>query len=216
MADLQNVKEFFLHDYEHVAAAYFDEHKAFTSFFKFYLTIMTAPAVAALYYLKEGGADLGKVSVVVIVFFAVLGVVGLLMSIVLINIRFEILTLARNVNLIRGFFKDLGGLSNEEMQKYVFFPMDRACPRFYEHRGIGFTKSVVVCTALINGLLWMLVAWTSMAMIYGPLCGLWCYTLISMGVLILSVGLHLVTYRRLAELKEQLHGTTTKATPPPA
>lgn len=202
MADLQVLKEFFLQDYEHVAAAYFDEHKTFTSFFKFYLTIMTAPAVVALYYLKEVGADLHKVSVLVVVFFLVLGLVGYLMSVVLINIRFEILKLAREVNLIRSFFKDLAGLSEEEMRKYVFFPMNRAYPPFYEAKGIGLTKAALVSMALINGLLWALAGWTGMSKVFGALFGPLAYALMLVGVLILSVGWHLATYRALARRAE--------------
>jgi hypothetical protein len=164
MADNVGLEKFFLADYEQVAKAYFDQHKRFADFFKFYLTIMTVPTSVVVYLVKEGSFSLDQLglavsSVPLAALFLVLAMVGFMMMMILINIRFEILRHARQVNLIRGYFRDHVALKPEIAEQYFLFPPRGDYPRFKETK-FGSMKSVVSCMAVINSSVAVPFFWT--------------------------------------------------------
>lgn len=212
MGELDGLKEFFLKDYDHVAEAYFDQHKRFTDFFKFYLTIMTVPTSVVVYLVKEGNLDLNKLGIAVssvplAALFLVLAMVGFLMMVILINIRFEILRHARQVNLIRKYFKDQSGVPDEKARQYMLFPPRGDYPKFKETK-LGSMKSVVICMAFINSsvaipFFWTLAGWMGQSL--WCLSSIWAHNLLTLAMWMGAISIHSFSYKHRADAEETLY-----------
>jgi len=154
--EVTGLQEFQLREYEKIAEAHFKTNELISSFFRYYLAIMTIPVtvigtVATLatdnkfsdtltYFIH--GTD--KLPGMLLLGTAALGV--LMMSYIL-NLRFDALLYARQVNGIRKSFFDSSELSPVIRTKLSVLPVITSIPKYLERE---YFEPVVFTFALIN------------------------------------------------------------------
>lgn len=132
--DAKNVIDFLLEEYKQMGAAFFDLSSQKTQMFRFYLLLVTIPVSLIVGVLGLGieNSPLGSfvVSYVLPVFMIIIAVAGLLMTAIVVDIRFEAIMYAKTINVIRKYFKDIAAA--HKLSKYFILPDSDDVPRFNE------------------------------------------------------------------------------------
>jgi uncharacterized HAD superfamily protein len=131
-----------LKEFELIAEAHFKTADAISSFFRYYLIVMSLPATAAAFFLSThrdletailptissgGEFVLGCVMVLA-------AAVGYFLMLYLSNLRMDGLLYARTVNAIRKYFYDNSDLPTVTQQQMRVLPQTRHVPPYYEGR----------------------------------------------------------------------------------
>lgn len=149
MSDLKTT-DFLLKEYDRISEAHFNTSNQISVFFRYYLTLMSVPALLLLYINKD-------ISVVESIFrkdtaFALkpqlgilcvlISVIGVALTIFLTKLKFEHILYARTVNGLRNYFHK----QDPELKQYLVLPTDIKKPSF---TGFGFL-SLVIVNGLVN------------------------------------------------------------------
>jgi hypothetical protein len=131
------VDEFMLTEYQTIATAHFDLHNGLRQNFRFYLGLIAIP-VTVFAVFKNPDMEIFALPKVMLYLFGVIAVLGFLMFLNMINMRFDIILYTRAVNGVRSYFK----IRAEETGNAIFevgrkLPVDKNRPPYNE----GFNRA---------------------------------------------------------------------------
>lgn len=142
--------EFLLKEYDRISEAHFNTSNQISSFFRYYLTIMSVPSILVIY-------SNDKISLVNQLFdfkinfilrpylgllFIIISLIGLALTFYLIKLKFEHILYARTVNGIRNYFS----CKDENLDNFLVLPTNKKIPSFIS---LGF-GSLVFVNGLVN------------------------------------------------------------------
>jgi len=144
--------DFLLAEYENIAGAHFRAIQTITSFFRYYLLIMSVPVSAIAFLLNWGGHEAPGQLVWRFQFPAYLGlfavsVVGLFVYLYILNLRFDAVLYARVINGVRKYYYDRSGAPAWEQARLRVLPQTTAVPHYVEPR---YFLPVVLVFGLVN------------------------------------------------------------------
>jgi len=180
--------EFMLAEYKNISTAHFELHNAFRQMFRFYLGIVAVPITVFAFTYKDASLALRTLPLVFIYILLLTGIIGLLMFLSLVNIRFDIVFYTRTVNGTRNYF--MSRATETKLQPYLFLPGDMRYPAYRETYKAYWWQFLMI--AIINS---MYVTIVSLR-----LSGHW-YIAIAVGALFFAV--HVLAYYRLASRRDQ-------------
>ena len=134
MPDKEELSEFMLKEYEHLAAAYFNSHDITAKWVKYYLVILATPfsLIAFIYKDKPQDFNLFVLPITLSILICLVGFIGLLISFIILNTRLDTTLYARAVNGVRRYFWDRAREKkiaiNESL--YRVLPDDVKVPKF--------------------------------------------------------------------------------------
>lgn len=102
--------EYLLKEYEHIADAHFNVSQTISSFFKYYLILMAIPLSITSYLISPTGSKdsnyilTKNLSVIITSSYGILGLIGILLCVYVINMRLDAILYARTINGIRRYF----------------------------------------------------------------------------------------------------------------
>ncbi len=147
MSDLSVFETFQKEEYAHIAQAHFKTNESISSFFKYYLVVAALPVSALAAYVSgmqknlpmassggvAGPAGLSGDPKIMLAWLSLMvGVVGLCLCLYLIQLRFDVLLYARQVNLIRRFFYDRADGPMDYKSNLRLLPVSANAPRYFE------------------------------------------------------------------------------------
>src|SRR5581483_10118740 len=124
------VDEFMLTEYETIASAHFDLHGGLRQNFRFYLGLIAIPFTVFAVF-KDASIQFLKLPTVLLLLFLVVPILGFLMFLAMINMRFDIILYTRAVNAVRDYFNMRAtelGVSN--FRSYLKLPTDKNKPPY--------------------------------------------------------------------------------------
>jgi hypothetical protein len=142
--------DFLLKEYERISEAHFNTSNQISLFFRYYLTLMSVPALLVLYINKD-------ITTVENIFDStvhfplkphigwlclLISLIGLALTIYLTKLKFEHILYARTVNGIRNYFHT----QDENLKQFLVLPTNTKKPSFI---GFGF-GSLVFVNGLVN------------------------------------------------------------------
>jgi len=119
---------FVLEEYKNISKAHFELHNGFRQMFRFYLGIMAVPVTVFAFAYKDQNISLANLPSVFVYILLLTGVIGCLMFLSLINIRFDIIFYTRTVNGTRAYFMK----KQKDLSKYLLLPGDMRFPSYQE------------------------------------------------------------------------------------
>lgn len=180
--------EFMLAEYKNISTAHFELHNAFRQMFRFYLGIVAVPITVFAFTYKDTSLALRTLPLVFVYILLLTGIIGLLMFLSLVNIRFDIVFYTRTVNGTRNYF--MSRATETKLEAYLFLPGDMRYPAYNETYKAYWWQFLMI--AIINS---MYVTIVSLR-----LSGHW-YVAIAVGALVFLV--HTLAYYRLASRRDQ-------------
>ena len=126
----QDFTDFQIQEYDKIAEAHFKANDTISSFFRYYILLMSIPLTASVLIfartedLKVALESLKPFFQVIGIFFIVIAVVGLLMMIYVNHLRSDVTLYARTVNGVRRYFYDHSELSARQRKNYKVLPDD--------------------------------------------------------------------------------------------
>lgn len=149
----KDLTDFLLEEYKNIAQAYFNSHEVTAKWIKFYLIIMATPFSFVLFVYKQAPDDFDYMALpnIISIYTGLIGLLGLLMSFIIINSRLDSTLYARSVNGIRCYFKDAEKLKgHDNIDRYFVLPDDVNKPKFLKYDGD--LAVLTVFMAMINSL----------------------------------------------------------------
>ena len=121
---------FMLEEHKTIAAAFFDTRARESQMFKFYITLVTIPItlIAAIFGIEN--VNILPLPFFVAIFMIVISIAGYLMTLIIINMRFESILYARTINLTRRFFRSLS--NEDDLTDYLVLPTIAYVPNYFE------------------------------------------------------------------------------------
>ena len=158
----RDASDFILEEYKQIAAAFFDLSRQKTEMFRFYLILVTIPItlIAAILGLEETPVSFQSLPDLVTLVLLATAIAGLIMTAIIVDIRFECILYSKTVNLARRFFMDKG--EEHKLQDYRLLPNGDDLPKYYEQpweiknrkwkweMGVGATFLEVLLMGLLN------------------------------------------------------------------
>ena len=131
---LRNRSDFMLEEYRVIASAFHNMKDQRSKMIKHYLTLITLPLglLAAVRTFGDLPTELTELPMIVGVFAFVIGLVGVLINAVLVQMRFQIINYARTINLVRRYFAE--NTEGPPIDRYLGLPKTDDRPRYYEGR----------------------------------------------------------------------------------
>jgi|SRR5882724_6372328 len=130
MEDPQKVVDnFVLEEYKNISKAHYELHNAFRQMFRFYLGIVAVPVTVFAFAYKDVQVSIEALPAVFVYILFLTGIIGLLMFLSLVNIRFDIIFYTRTVNGTRAYFMDR---SRSELTRYLLLPTNMRFPPYSE------------------------------------------------------------------------------------
>ncbi len=154
----KDITDFLLTEYENVAQAFFNSFDIGARWVRYYLIILAVPFsfIAVIYHSKADQFDLLNLPSSVAILIAVIGLLNVLVSYIVVDLRLDSILYARTVNGIRKYFIDQI-LKPEELNsgskidEYVLLPTDINKPSFLKFK-LGDLFFLTIFMALINSL----------------------------------------------------------------
>lgn len=149
MRDSESDK-FMLKEYERISEAHFNTSNQISSFFKYYLTLMSVPGLFVIYINKDNAkvqyilsANAGNPSAPDLGWLCVfISIIGLFLTFYLTKLKFDHILYARTVNGIRKYYV----YRNVELKQYLVLPINVEKPSFV---GFGF-GSLILVNGIVN------------------------------------------------------------------
>jgi len=131
-----DLSDFMLKEYEHLAEAYFNSHEITAKWIKYYLIIMATPfsLIAFIYKDKPDQFKIFALSDTLAIFIGLVGTLGLLIAPIIVNVRLDTTLYARAVNGVRKYFWDIelerNKILNKREGQYRVLPDTVKKPKF--------------------------------------------------------------------------------------
>jgi hypothetical protein len=181
------IDSFVLEEYKNISKAHFELHNAFRQMFRFYLGIIAVPVTVFAFAYKDASVSVESLPTVFVYILLLTGIIGLLMFLSVVNIRFDIIFYTRTVNGTRAYFLDTAEGSG--LKKYLMLPGNMRFPPYQETFKAYWWQFLMI--ALVNS--------TYIAIAFRNISGLWCFALLAA---ILVFGVHPLAYYRLAASRD--------------
>lgn len=149
-----NLDEYLKDEYQNIAEAHFRTIEAISSFFRYYLLIMSAPIPILALYISLSGQTQGilellqnfKLLVSILLF--VISLAGFFVMLYVINLRMDAVLYARTVNSIRKrFFDSAKNVNFDTKIRMRVLPQSQTQPDYYEP---GYFLPVILAFAIFN------------------------------------------------------------------
>ena len=208
--DSETFQNFMMSEYNNISKAHFNTVNTISSFFRYYLLIVTVPISAVLVLSERSDENVFSFFNTILPSFACLGsfsifFIGLCVSAYIINLRFDALLYARTVNEIRKYFYKISNLNWFEESRYRILPTITSRPPYIEWYYFYF---VVLSLSFANGFYLCIFSYSICSILKFPLnLG----TIIALTMFFsasISTGLYLfiARYRERIYLKRQTIG----------
>lgn len=208
--DSETFQNFMMSEYNNISKAHFNTVNTISSFFRYYLLIVTVPISAVLVLSERSDENGFSFFNTILPSFACLGsflifFIGLCVSAYIINLRFDALLYARTVNGIRKYFYKISNLNWFEESRYRILPTITSRPPYIEWYYFYF---VVLSLSFANGFYLCIFSYSICSILKFPLnLG----TIIALTMIFsasISTGLYLfiARYRERIYLKRQTIG----------
>jgi hypothetical protein len=119
---------FVLEEYKNISKAHYELHNGFRQMFRFYLGVVAVPVTLFAFAYKDQNVTLSNLPSVFVYICLLIGIIGCLMFLSLINIRFDIIFYTRTVNGTRAYFVN----KDNNLSKYLMLPGDMRFPPYKE------------------------------------------------------------------------------------
>lgn len=135
---MSNFSEFQRSEYEHIAEAHFKAIEAISTFFRYYLVVMSIPLPVLAVMLRFGGSGadfsppVGTLLGMAWPFLIATGIVGFCMMMYIINIKMDVTLYSRVVNSIRKYFYDLYPADHANKLLMRQLPQSANFPRYLD------------------------------------------------------------------------------------
>ena len=147
--------QFQLEEYKNISTSHYESVKQVSVFFRYYLLILAAPVfILTLIASKDEGLRPfleGREGFVyyniVCSYFVVVGIIGFLIFLYVVNLRHDAILYARAVNRVRRYFYEQSDLDIADYEKYVTLPITSSRPKYSEKT---FFLPLVLVFSLIN------------------------------------------------------------------
>lgn len=122
-----------------------DTSASLSTFFRYYLTIMSVPAVFLPYFLSiEKTSDAYDKNICIIPSILILiGIIGVIMMRYLISLKCKEIAYTRSIASIRKYFIDNLGIDADFAGKYIYLPFERTSIKFY-----SFKHPIQICSLI--------------------------------------------------------------------
>ncbi len=138
-----DITDFLLKEYENVAQAFFNSYEVAAKWVRYYLIILAFPFsfVAIIYSDKKGIFDLFNLPNSIAILICLIGLLCLLISYIIIDLRLDSVLYARTVNGIRKYFVDQEkNLHNDNavsniLDECIVLPTNVNKPSFFKYHG---------------------------------------------------------------------------------
>ena len=197
----ESFEKFLLAEYEHIANAHFNAVATISEFFKHYVTMIGFPLAVIAILIKffpepeKAVAKLKGYESMVMTAGVLVAFLGLCMMLYIISLQNVSLLYARTVNGIRNYFYNIAGLEPEVERSLRVLPRTVGKPRYFRE---GFLPTIIAF-ALLDGaypaLAWFLVSIASESALS------MCTTIAIIGMLGLSIVVHVLAYRVYTHLE---------------
>ena len=152
--DPTSYEDFLLTEYSNISQAHFKSIETISNFFRYYLLLMSVPitVIGILYRMADGGNAnsaniIGPNQSLFSMALLVISLVGLGVSIYVINLRLDVVLYARTVNSIRKHFYNKSELDNDQKLRFKVFPQSPSLPPYREK---SYFLPVIFVFALLN------------------------------------------------------------------
>jgi hypothetical protein len=212
--------DFMLKEYEIIASAFFDLSKQKTEMFRFYLILVTIPVtlIAAIIGLENQILNFFALPDLIVLALLAISIAGLLMTALIVDLRFEAIAYAKTVNLSRRFFVDND--ADKKLGKYTLLPDGDDYPLFNEQpwgskkgkRKWQFGTSASFLEVVLMGLLDSAYFSSAIVNIFARSANLIIFAIV---LLLSSVGfflLHVIGYIYIANKRDSEWSTKMKST----
>ena len=141
-------------EYDHIAQAHFKAIEAISSFFRYYLLVMSLPAplLAVLFGLSERGTNFEKSALLLLTLTSpiliVVSIAGFCMMMYIINLKMDVVLYSRVVNSIRKYFYDAHDADHSNKLLMRYLPQSAYSPP-YRDAPFGF---VILTFAIFDAL----------------------------------------------------------------
>lgn len=135
---MHEFREYLGAEYRHIAEAHFRTIEAISSFFRYYLLIMSAPITVLALFIGLSDNLQGIVSIVeglrpvLVATLIVISVVGFCVMLYIINLRMDVILYARTVNAIRKHFYDQAPVDTDTKLRTRVLPQTSVQPSYDE------------------------------------------------------------------------------------
>ena len=122
-------------EYKHIAEAHFRTIEAISSFFRYYLIIMSVPLTAAgifFAFTDNVGDQFDDILPYAAMVFGIIALIGFLVMLYIINLRSDVIWYARTVNSIRKYFYDRVDVDPVNILKLRVLPQSSSQPSYFE------------------------------------------------------------------------------------
>lgn len=210
-----------LEEYKQIVAAFFDLSKQKSDMFRFYLILVTIPVtlIAAIFGAEKSPVSFTSLPILITLVLFAVAIAGLIMTAIVVDIRFECILYAKTVNLARRFFMDKN--KEHELRSYCLLPDGDDLPIHYEQPwefkarkwkwelGVGATFLEVLLMGLLNA------TYLSLAMINISLIWFRNDQQLWFGIIvgILFFLIHILGYRYFAKKKDEQWKVRHRSTP---
>jgi len=178
--------DFMLAEYKNISTAHFELHTAFRQMFRFYLGIVAVPVTVFAFAYRDATVSLETLPKVFAYILLLTSIIGLLMFLSLVNIRFDIIFYTRTVNGTRNYFMSRAGSG---LAKFLLLPGDMRYPTYKETYKAYWWQFLMI--AIINSIYLVIASLR--------LSGRWCVA-IPLGILFFC--LHALAYYKLADRRD--------------
>lgn len=135
---MDEFREYLGAEYRHIAEAHFRTIEAISSFFRYYLLIMSAPITVVALFIGLSDNFQGIVNIieslrpVLVATLIVISVVGFCVMLYIINLRMDVILYARTVNAIRKHFYDQAPVDTDTKLRTRVLPQTPVQPSYDE------------------------------------------------------------------------------------
>ena len=192
-------------EYEHIASAHFRAIQTITSFFRYYLLIMSIPASVLVFVLREPGSQfvlqtIKNFRIPIVAGLFLTSAVGLFVFLYIANLRMDVVLYARAINSIRKYHFDRSGMDIWRQLRMRVLPQSPGFPRYFE---ATYFIWVVLVFGIVNGLYAFAAAFVLRS--FQPNILIWiCF----IGMLIIHLGSYYLSarHRELSYLRSNIIG----------
>nr|WP_299214381.1 hypothetical protein [uncultured Allomuricauda sp.] len=144
--------QFQLEEYKNISTSHFESVKQISTFFRYYLLLLSAPALVLTIIGDElneffGGNSNIEYYNIVFFYLLIISLAGFCLFLYILNVRHDAILYAKTVNKVRRYFYDNSNLSIEEFESYLGLPIVTIKPSYFDRT---IFLPLVLVFALVN------------------------------------------------------------------